>query len=443
VLETDATHDPARRSFIETANLARADFPLQNLPFGIFRRAGEKVGRGGVAIGDQIFDLSAARDAGLFSGLAEKAAGAASEPKLNALMALGNRAASSLRARLCNLLDANGSDRKKIEAMAGRLFVPMSQAVMELPAAVGNFTDFLTSSFHSQRLAPSGQVAANFKSMPIAYHSRASSVRVSGETIRRPHGQWLDEARMPHFGPSRALDYELELGAFIGRGNALGEPIPLEDGSQHVFGFCLLNDWSARDVQRWESAPLGPFLAKSLSTSISPWVITEAAMRPFRGAVFARPPGDPAPLAYLTSKHESEKGGIDLKLRAFLVTQHMRESRQAPARITSSNFRHMYWTFAQMVTHHASNGCNLVPGDIIGSGTTSGPSDESRACLAEITARGTKPLVLPNGETRSWLEDGDEVIFRARAERQGFTSIGFGECRGVVGPAIEWPAASP
>jgi fumarylacetoacetase len=443
VLETDATHDPARRSFVESANLARSDFPLQNLPFGVFRRARDKVGRGGVAIGDQIFDLAAGREAGLFSGLAERAAAAASGPKLNVLMALGNRPTVALRTRLCNLLDADGPERKKVEAMADRLLIPMSHAVMELPVAIGNFTDFLTSSFHRQRLAPSGAVGANFKSMPIAYHGRASSVRACGEPIRRPYGQWLDESRSPCFGPTRALDFELEVGAFLGQGNELGTPIRLDDARQHIFGFCLLNDWSARDVQRFESDPLGPFLAKSLSTSISHWVITEAAMRPFRGPSFTRPPGDPAPLPYLASKRDCESGGLYLKLRAFLLTQGMRESHHGPAPVTSSNLKHMYWTFGQMVAHHTSNGCNLQPGDLIGSGTASGPSEDSRACLAEITQRGSHPLVLPNGETRLWLEDGDEVIFRARAERDGFTSIGFGECRSVIAPAIEWPAAAP
>jgi fumarylacetoacetase len=442
VLETDATHDPARRSFVETANLARSDFPLQNLPFGIFRRPKADVGRGGVAIGDQIFDLTAGREAGLFSGLAEKAAAATSGPKLNALMALGNRAAASLRSRLCNLLDADGAERKKVEGLAERLFVPMREAVMEMPVAIGNFTDFLTSSFHRQRLARPGAVGANFKSMPIAYHGRASSVRPCGENIVRPNGQWLDEDLAPQFGPTRALDFELEVGAFIGPGNALGRPIALDDARQHIFGFCLLNDWSARDVQRFESEPLGPFQAKSFSTSISPWVITEAAMRPFRGAMFARPPGDPEAPLHLASRHESESGGLDLKLRALLLTQSMREARQAPVRITNSNLKHLYWTFGQMVTHHASNGCNLQPGDLIGSGTASGPSEESRACLAEINSRGSLPLTLPNGETRLWLEDGDEVILRARAEREGFTSIGFGECRGVIAPSIEWPVPS-
>ncbi len=442
MLEIDATHDPARRSFVEAANLARADFPLQNLPFGIFRRPRDKVGRGGVAIGDQIFDIAAGLEAGLFSGLAEKGAIAASGPKLNALMALGNRAAAALRLRLCNLLDADGPQRDKVEALADRLLVPMSQAVMELPVAIGNFTDFLTSSFHRERLAPSGVVGANFKSMPIAYHSRASSVRISGESIARPNGQWLDAARAPQFGPTQRLDFELEAGAFIGPGNRLGEPVALDEARQQLFGFCLLNDWSARDVQRFESDPLGPFLAKSFSTSISPWVVTEAAMRPFRCAAFARPAGDPVPLAYLASKREEESGGLDLKLRAFLHTQRMREARQGPVRIVGSNLKHLYWTFGQMVTHHASNGCNLQTGDLVGSGTASGPLDDSLACLAEITSRGSKPLVLPNGETRLWLEDGDEVIFRARAERAGFTSIGFGECRGVIAPAAEWPAAS-
>jgi fumarylacetoacetase len=244
------------------------------------------------------------------------------------------------------------------------------------------------------------------------------------------------------FGPTRALDYELEVGAFIGIGNELGRPIPIEDARAHIFGYCLLNDWSARDIQRAESVPLGPFLAKSLSTSTSPWVITEAAMRPFRTPAFTRPPGDPAPLPYLDTPRERESGGFDLKLRASLITKRMREARQGAERITSTNFKHMYWTFAQMLTHHASNGCNLTPGDIIASGTTSGPSEESRACLAEITSRGANPITLPNGETREWLEDGDEVIFRARAEREGFTPIGFGECRGVIGPAVDWPTPS-
>ncbi|MBV9755346.1 MAG: fumarylacetoacetate hydrolase family protein, partial [Hyphomicrobiales bacterium] len=329
-------------------------------------------------------------------------------------------------------------ERDKVEPH----LVPMSEVSMQMPVAVGDFTDFLTSSFHSERLSPTGKVPPSFKTMPIAYHSRASSVRVGGRAIARPNGQWLDADNIMRFGPTRALDFELEVGAFIGLGNDLGAPIAIENARKHIFGYCLLNDWSARDVQRVESVPLGPFLAKSFSTSISPWIITEAAMRPFRTPSFVRPASDPAALAYLTSQRERENGGFDLKLRASIVTRRMREARQGAERITSTNFKHMYWTFAQMLAHHTSNGCNLMPGDLIGSGTASGPSEESRACLAEITSRGTNPITLSNGETRSWLEDGDEVIFRARAEREGFTPIGFGECRGIIGPALDWPAAS-
>jgi len=438
VLGTDVTHDPARRSFVEAANLARADFPLQNLPFGIFKRPSDEVGRGGVAIGDRILDLARGHEAGLFSGAAEAGAAAAKGPVLNPLMALGNDVASALRARLCNLLDTESRERDKVEPH----LVPMSEVSMQMPVAVGDFTDFLTSSFHSERLSPTGKVPPSFKTMPIAYHSRASSVRVGGRAIARPNGQWLDADNIMRFGPTRALDFELEVGAFIGLGNDLGAPIAIENARKHIFGYCLLNDWSARDVQRVESVPLGPFLAKSFSTSISPWIITEAAMRPFRTPSFVRPASDPAALAYLTSQRERENGGFDLKLRASIVTRRMREARQGAERITSTNFKHMYWTFAQMLAHHTSNGCNLMPGDLIGSGTASGPSEESRACLAEITSRGTNPITLSNGETRSWLEDGDEVIFRARAEREGFTPIGFGECRGIIGPALDWPAAS-
>ncbi len=435
--ELNRTHDPARRSFVEAANESGCDFPIQNLPFGVFRRAGDAAGRCGVAIGDKILDLAAARDETLFSGPAEEAAAAASGPDLNRLMGLGRDAVSALRARLGDLLDAAGPEREKVE----RLLVPLSEAEMDLPARVGDFTDFLTSGYHSTRLSPTRALAANFMSMPIAYHSRASSVRVSGGTIVRPNVQSSD-GNAVRFGPTAQLDYELELGAFIGRGNALGEPLALDEAAERLFGYCLLNDWSVRDVQRWESTPLGPFLAKSLSTSISPWVVTEEAMRPFRAPAFRRPEGEPAPLPHLSSPRDQESGGLDLRLEAYLQTSRMREAGTPPMRITDTNFMHMYWTLGQMVTHHMSNGCNLVPGDLIGSGTTSGPTDESRACLAEATERGTKAIALPGGETRIWLEDGDEVIFRGRAEREGFASLGFGECRGTIGPAVPWPTAS-
>jgi len=430
--DLNATHDPGRRSFVESANQPDTDFPIQNLPFGIFRR-GQDDARGGVAIGDQVLDLRALCTSGLLSEAAAEAACAASGPRLNDLLALGNRVASALRARLVELLAIASPHRAALSPM----LVPAADIMMQLPTEVGNFTDFLTSSYHSTRLRPDSTLAPNFMSMPIAYHSRASSVRLCGE-VRRPNVQQRigDEVT---FGPTLEMDYELELGAFVGPGNGLGEPLPLDVAREHVFGLCLLNDWSVRDVQRWENTPLGPFLAKSLSTTISPWVVTEEALRPFRVAAFHRGHEAPPLLPYLSSAVDQAQGGFDIRLEALLRSPAMRDGGEPGVPITDTNFRHMYWTFAQMFTHHMSNGCNLQPGDLLGSGTVSGPTPESRACLAELTARGTKPLTLPNGEIRSWLLDGDEVVFRGRASRPGFVSIGFGECRATVAPAVTWP----
>jgi fumarylacetoacetase len=425
----NATHDAQHRSFVERANLPDCDFPIQNLPFGVFSRANEPA-RGGVAIGDMIVDLAALARSGLLSGAALKAAEAASGPTLNPLMALGNAPSSALRARLSELLAQGSSDRQAVAAC----LVPMTEVAMHLPAHIGDFTDFLTSGYHSTRLNPTGKLAANFMSLPIAYHGRASSVRLDGP-VRRPHVQRRD-GEVVSFGPTKEMDFELELGAFIGAGNRLGDRIAIADASDAIFGHCLINDWSIRDIQRWENVPLGPFLAKSLSTTISPWVVTEEALRPFRAPAFRRAADEPAPLPYLTLKQDQDEGGLDLALTASLLTPRMREAGLAPHKVTDTNFRHMYWTFAQMVTHHASNGCNLQPGDLLGSGTISGPTPGSRACLAELTVRGKEPLHLPNGETRPWLEDGDEVIFAARASRQGYVSIGFGNCRGTVQAAL-------
>jgi fumarylacetoacetase len=436
------THDPARRSWVESANRADGDFPIQNLPLGVFRRDGEKP-RGGVAIGDRIVDLSAALEAGLFAGEVAEAARAASGPRLNPLLARGNDAAGALRARLSDLLRADGPERARIEAMAERVLVPMAAARLELPVEIGGFSDFMMSIYHTERggriSRPDNPLPANFKSVPIGYNSRASSIRVSGEAVRRPNGQYRDSDGSIAFGPSRWLDFEMEVGVFIGTGNAWGEPIPITAAGDHIFGFCLLNDWSARDLQRWESAPLGPFLAKSLGTTISPWIVTAEAMEPYRIPAFRRAAGDPAPLPYLTSAADQAEGGYDLALEASILTGRMREEGAAPHRVTATSFRHLYWTVAQMVTHHASNGCNLEPGDILASGTVSGPSDESRACMFELSANGKEPVRLPNGETRPWIEDGDEVIFRARAARQGCAAIGFGECRARIAPALPWP----
>ena len=431
--ELNHTHDPGRRSFIAAANDPGGDFPLQNLPFGVIRRDGEA--HCGVAIGDQVLDLRVAHEAGLLDDAAVTA------PALNPLLAKGNGAASVLRARLFELL-AEGSAE---QARLAPALVGAGAVTMELPVAIGSFTDFFTSLHHTERggrlAGREPPVPAAFRSLPIAYNSRATSVRISGEAVARPNGQRRGPDGAAVFGPSAALDFELELAAFIGSGNALGQPLHIDAAAQAIWGYCLLNDWSSRDVQAWESDPLGPFLCKSFSTTISPWVVTEEALRPFRLPAPTRPPGDPAPLAYLHSAHDAAQGGIGLRMDAALLTPAMRASGQPPARITRADFRDMYWTFAQMVTHHMSNGCNLRPGDLLGSGTVSGPTDESRACLAELTARGTDPVQLPGGERRAWLEDGDEVIFRARAEREGFAPIGFGECRGAVLPAVAWPSA--
>jgi fumarylacetoacetase len=434
------THDPARKSWVESANLAGSDFPIQNLPLGVFQGVGSA--RTGVAIGDQVLDVLAALEAGLLDGEAGDAARLASGGSLNALMGTGNRTVSALRARLSDLLWSDDRHAAPARKIADTLLVPMASVEMKLPAKIGSFTDFLTSIYHTERggrvTRPDNPVPPAFKYLPIAYNGRATSVRLSGEPVRRPNVQWRNSDGKVEFGPCRQLDFELEVGMYVGSGNALGEPISIEDAPHHIFGLCLLNDWSARDIQRWESV-LGPFLSKSLSTTVSPWVVTVEALAPFRAPAFPRPQGDPAPLPYLHSDSDQAAGGFDIELEAYLTTPRMRAEGTQAARITRTNFIHMYWTFAQMLTHHMSNGCNLQPGDILGSGTTSGPLDESRACLNELTNRGTHTLALPNGETRGYLADGDEVIFHGRAERNGFVSIGFGECRARVDTAVPWP----
>ncbi|HEY6444684.1 MAG TPA: fumarylacetoacetase [Candidatus Acidoferrales bacterium] len=428
-MKLNETHDPTRRSWVPTANLPDTDFPIQNLPMGIFREGG--IARGGVAIGDSIFDLAAALELCLLSGEAEIAARAAAGDTLNPLMAMGARPASALRGRLSELLRVDGPERAKAESHTDRLLVPMSSTELLLPARVGNFTDFVCSTFHAQRAVRKpldSQLAPALCYMPVAYHGRASSVRTSGEEVRRPHGQFKEPGGTVQFGPSRALDFELEVGAFVSTGNSLGSPIPIDSASSHIFGYCLLNDWSARDIQFWESM-LGPFLSKSLSTTISPWIVSPEALAPFRTPIFSPPlPNWPPPLAYLNSDTDRIEGGIDIDLEVHLSTPRMRESGTGPVRIVATNFKYAYWSFAQMVAHHASNGCNLQPGDLLGSGTVSGPTDESRACFLEHT----EPLSLSNGENRLYLDDRDEVTFKALAKREGYVAIGFGECRGRV-----------
>jgi len=433
-MSLNETHDPARRSFVESANAPGGDFPIQNLPFGVFRAGAGSPPRVGVAIGDQILDVAAA--AGSFEGLAAAAARSCAVPHLNGFMALGAPAWSALRLALSRGLSAGrgGDDNLR------RHLAPMAQAEMMLPATIGDFTDFYASIFHASNigrmLRPDNPLLPNYKYVPVAYHGRASSVRVSGTPVKRPRGQRKRaEDNAPSYGPARDLDFELELGFYIGTPSALGDTIAVGRAAEHIFGFCLLNDWSARDIQAWEYQPLGPFLAKNFATTVSPWVVTAEALAPFRVPALARPPGDPAPLPHLDDAADRAEGGLDVTLEVDITSDKMRHAGIAPQRLTRTSFVTMYWTVAQMVAHHTSNGCNLLTGDLIGSGTVSGPERGSQGSLMEITARGREPIALPTGEQRAFIEDGDEIIFRGFAHKPGYPRIGFGECRAAILPA--------
>ncbi len=439
-IRLDETHDPEAQSWVESANVAGADFPIQNLPFGVFRRGDANAdARVGMAIGDRILDIAGVQGEGL---LAEErvrlAAKACTSNSLNSLMALGTGPRRALRQRLHAVLrkDAPAGDRMA----SARHLVPQTDVRMLLPATVGDYTDFYASIFHATNVGrlfrPDNPLLPNYKYIPIGYHGRASSLVVTGTTVRRPSGQTRDGDADPRIGPTKALDYELELGFFVSAGNSLGKSIPIAEAEENLFGICLLNDWSARDIQAWEYQPLGPFLAKSFLTSLSPWVVTMEALAPFRTAAFGRAEGDPAPLPYLFDAGDREQGGLDLWLEVSLLSARMRESGVAPVVLGRSNFRDMYWTMAQMLTHHASNGCNLRPGDLLASGTVSGADKTARGCLLELTSRGKDPVPLPTGEQRKFLEDGDEVILRGFAERDGFRSLGLGTCRGTILPAF-------
>jgi fumarylacetoacetase len=423
------THDAARRSFVETANLPGSDFPIQNLPFGVFRRGAGEQPRVGVAIGDQIVDVSAA--AGLFEGPSAMAAQACGAPFLNPLMSLGPPAWSALRLALSRELAAGASARLR------PYLTPMASVEMRMPVAFRNFTDFFASVFHASNAGrlfrPDHPLTPNYKYVPLAYHSRASSVRISDIAVTRPSGQRKGrDEQAPQFGPSQRLDFELELGAFIGTASDLGRAVPIGAAADYIFGYCLLNDWSARDIQAWESQPLGPFLGKNFATTISPWVVTAEALAPFHSAAFGRPDGDPAPLPHLDDAQDQTQGGLDITLEAYLATEAMRRDGMQAHRLTQSSFAQMYWTFAQMIAHHTSNGCNLEIGDLIGSGTVSGREPSSWASLLELTIGGSKPLSLPSGEQRTFIENGDEISFRGFCAKPGQARIGFGECRARV-----------
>jgi fumarylacetoacetase len=423
------------RSWVASAN-GHTDFPLQNLPLGVFSVNGSAP-RSGVAIGEHILDLEAALDAGLFDGAARTAVEATRGGQLNGFFELGREARVALRERLLELFVEGSTLRGKIEAQGVKLLPLAANCAMHLPAKINDYTDFYVGIEHAQNVGklfrPDNPLLPNYKYVPIGYHGRASTIRPSGTDVRRPKGQTLPAGQTePTFGPCARLDYELELGIWIGPGNEMGESIAIGDAADHIAGFCLLNDWSARDIQAWEYQPLGPFLSKSFITSISPWVVTGEALEPFRRAQPARPEGDPQPLPYLFDKRDQATGAFDIELEVLLLTEGLREQKLPAHRLTLSNTQHMYWTVAQMVAHHSVNGCQLQAGDLFGSGTLSGPQSGQFGSLLEITEGGKKPIELASGEVRKFLEDGDEIILRARCSRDGFASIGFGECRGKV-----------
>ena len=429
------SHDPTRRSWVPAANHDGAEFPLQNLPLGVFELGGRA--RCGVAIGDQVLDLDAVGRLGLLDGLAASTKAALQLPALNTLMGLGPAVSAALRLALFDLLDAGASDTTAAQAAREHL-LPQSAVRMRLPCEIGDFSDFLTSAHHTERHGRikglTEPMPPAFRHLPVAYHGRSSSIRVSGTPVRRPLGQLRQPDGRVVYGASESLDFELEMGLLVGAGTEPGRTVRLDAAAQHMFGLCLLNDWSAKRIQWWEQV-LGPFLGKSFGTTISPWVVTMAALEPFRLPGPVRGPGDPEVLPYLSSPVNDLEGGLAIQLSARLSTAAMRATGLPPQTVSRTDLGTMYWSFAQMLTHHASNGCNLRPGDLMGSGTLSGPEPSSMACMTEITAAGSRPLSLPGGETRGWLHDGDVVELRARAVRDGFVPIGFGPCDGEVLPA--------
>lgn len=429
------THNPALTSWVESAN-RDTDFPIQNLPFAIFKRKGSDENfRGGVAIGDQIVDLAALADKNLFEGDVANALKLCSQSTLNEFMAQPSRVWSALRAALSMALSTDSEYEIEVEAC----LVAQSYAEYDLPCRIGDYTDFYTSIHHATTVGsffrPDNPLLPNYKWIPIGYHGRSSSIGVSGQAFPRPKGQTkAPDADAPSFGPCKRLDYEMEMGIYIGGGNELGDAIALDDADEHVFGMCLFNDWSARDIQGWEYQPLGPFLAKNFASTVSPWIVTNEALAPFRMG-WTRDENDPQPMEYLASQRNSDIGSYDVQVEVFLETPKMRDAGEPAAKLTNSSFRHSYWTTAQMVAHHTVNGCNLVAGDFFGSGTQSGPNAEEAGSLLELTSAGKNRLDLGNGETRGFVEDGDAIVMRGFCEKEGAKRIGFGECYSLVLPA--------
>ena len=433
----DQTHDPSLRSWVESAHAAGSDFPIQNLPLGAFRaREGGGTPRLGVAIGDRIVDLAHASAEGYLDGLRAELVAACGGTTLNAVIGLGRTTMTALRARVSAMLQ-EGTPEGRGARGDRALLVAMADVEMSLPCEVGDYSDFYASIDHATNVGsmfrPDNPLLPNYRHVPIGYHGRASSIVVSGTGVKRPRGQVAASPQgPPEFSASRRLDYELEVGAFIGTGNVLGAPIAIDEADAHLAGLVLVNDWSARDLQTWEYQPLGPFLAKNFATTISPWLVTMDALAPFRVEARARGTDEPSPLPYLTSERDRRHGGFAVSLEVWIRTQRMRDANAPAVRLSHTTFDRMYWTLGQMLTHHASNGCNLRPGDLIASGTVSGPEKAQRGCMLELAWRGTEPVELPDGERRTFLEDGDEVIMRGWCEKSGAVRIGFGECRGVV-----------
>lgn len=468
--DINETHDPKLKSWVESANDPNTDFPIQNLPWCAFYIESDDDSppppRIGMRIGDRVLDVSRVFESSreLMLDLIppddeiDRQEAAAASEVITSLMESGDLSSalgfpgpiwSQFRRVFSNALRAENSSDPFAKLVKRRALFGADECVFETPSIIADYTDFYASVHHASNVGamfrPDNALLPNYKWVPIGYHGRASSIVPSGTPIRRPSGQTkADDAAAPTFGPCKLLDYELEVGFFVGPGNELGEPIAISEAEDHIFGLCLVNDWSARDMQKWEYQPLGPFLAKNFATSISPYIVTMEALAPFRCPAMERPAGDPRPLPYLFSEESQARGGVDIQLEVFLASADMRTRGLAPVRLSRGSFKHMYWTIAQLLTHHASNGCNMRPGDLLASGTVSGPSADSRGCLLELTWGGNapdgkplprKPITLPTGETRTFLADGDEVIIKGFCEREGFRRIGFGECRGIIEPA--------
>lgn len=437
--EINETHNPDLQSWVESANLPETDFPIQNLPYFYYDRFAAS-GLGTV-IGDYVLDLSRCWEDGLFhSDLSNEMGWRIGRQMSGFNFFQADKAdLSGFRRCLVDILSESADEETRIKVR--RNLFPLSDIKFDVPCfPIPNYTDFYCSIFHATNVGsmfrPDNPLLPNYKYVPIGYHGRASSIVVSGTDIKRPKGQNRSDAEKPPvYVPCRNLDYEMEVGFFVGRGNGLGQTVPIDEAEEHIFGLCLVNDWSARDIQAWEYQPLGPFLAKNFATSISPFVVTMEALAPFRTAAFTRPEGDPAPLDYLASDETEKQGGIDINLEVYIASQKMRDENIAPMLVSRSNMKDLYWTIGQMLAHHASNGCNLQTGDLMATGTVSGREKSERGCLLEMTWRGSEPIELPTGEQRRFLEDGDEVIMKGYCEREGFRRIGFGECRGIITPA--------